>query len=105
MGDTKEAFVKKMETELDHWKKQIDEMEAKARAKEAEAEAEKADAAMKNKLYEKVNGLRQAVEDTKSKLQDLLKAGDASWEEMKRDIENAGDDLRKGIDSAISRFK
>ncbi len=103
--DTKEAFVEKMDAQMDEWKKQIDEMEAKADAKEAEAEAEKADAELKKQLYAKVHGLRQTLERTKNKVQELRKSGDDSWRNFKKEVENAGDDLRKGIESAISRFK
>ena len=101
----KEAFVEKMDAQMDEWKKRIDEMEAEADAKEAQAEAEKADAKLKKQLYEKVHGLRQGLERTKNRLERLRKSGDDSWRSFRKEVENAGNDLRKGIESAISRFK
>jgi exonuclease VII large subunit len=97
MKNMKEAFVAKMETQLEQWKKKIDEMEAEARTKEAEADAEKADAELKKQLYEKVEGLKQTYEDTKNRLQELRRSGDASWEKLKMDVEKARDDLGRGI--------
>ena len=40
-----------------------------------------------------------------ARLERLRKSGDDSWRSFRKEVENAGNDLRKGIESAISRFK
>lgn len=83
----KEALEKKIEGQLEKWENEIEEMKARSKKKEAQAKAEKADADMQQEYYERIEKLQNASRQAKEKLDELKKAGEDSWENMKSDIE------------------
>ncbi len=84
----KDALEKKLESKLEEWKNEINEMKARSKKKQAEAEAEKADAVLQQEYYDRIERLQKASEQAKQKLDKLRQAGENSWESIKTDIEN-----------------
>lgn len=84
----KDALEKKLETQLEKWENEIDEMKAKAKTREAEAEAEKADAELQQEYYDRIEKIQKTYDQAKKKLVELRAAGDNAWEGIKSDIEN-----------------
>ncbi|RJP44544.1 MAG: hypothetical protein C4548_05695 [Desulfobacteraceae bacterium] len=84
----KEALEKKLETQLEKWENEIEEMKAKARTREAEAEAEKADAELQQEYYDKIEKIQKTYDQARKKLVELRAAGNNAWEGLKSDIEN-----------------
>lgn len=66
---------KKLETQLDKWQADIDEMEARAKAQEAEAEDEKQSAALQKETHETLSELKSAYDKTKQKLGAIQRGG------------------------------
>lgn len=93
---TKDEYVRKMHSKLDHWNAEIDKLAAKASQSKAEMRAE----------YDKqVEELRTKRDEAKNYLERLQSAGDGAWEDMMAGVEMAWDAIGEAIDSAKSRFK
>ncbi len=92
---TKEAYVRKMQAQLDLWAAELNKLKAKAGAKEADAKLE----IEKNsrELESKINEARQQMEQ-------LSKAGGEAWESMREGVENAWGSLKKGFTEAAAKF-
>ncbi|GAB6193322.1 sll1863 family stress response protein [Desulfocastanea catecholica] len=92
----KEAYEKKLQSQLDQWNAEIDKLKAKADAAEADAQL---------KYYKQIEELRSMQAAANEKLDQLKEAGDDGWEDLKAGIDNAWDSLSGAIKSAASRFK
>ncbi len=93
--DRKDEYVQKMETQIKEWHARVDELKAKAdRAKEG----------AKEEYQKQVEALRTKLESAKKKLQVLKDAGEETWEEVKKGVDKAGDDLKKAVENAVSRL-
>jgi predicted nucleic acid-binding Zn-ribbon protein len=101
----KEALQKKLESQLEGWEHEINEMEARAKRQEAEAEAEKADAEMQRQTYEKIDALKQQVEDARKKLDELHEAGEGAVNDIKAGLESTWAQLGDAVNNARSRFQ
>jgi len=92
----KQAYEKKLEARLDEWKAEIDKLKAKAAGAEADAQLQ----------YEKeIDNLQKRQAEARQKLEELRKAGDDAWEDMKAGIENAWSELQDAMGKATARFK
>lgn len=93
---TKDEYVRKMHSKLDHWNAEIDKLATKASQSKAEMRAE----------YDKhIEELRTKRDEAKSNLERLQSAGEGAWEDMKVGVEMAWDAIGEAVDSAKSRFK
>jgi len=92
----KEAYQKKLQSQLDEWNAVIDKLKAKADKAEAETQIE---------YYKEIEKLRAKQEIADQKLAELKKAGEGAWEDLKTGIESAWDSLGEALKSARSRFK
>ncbi|MDF1722824.1 MAG: hypothetical protein P1U65_19285 [Minwuia sp.] len=92
----KDAYVQKLQAQLDEWNGEIDKL--KARADGAEADAKIA-------YYQHIDKLRAEQLEAREKLSELQQASDTAWEDLKAGIENAWDDLESAMKRAASRFK
>lgn len=92
----KDAYLQKIEAQLEDWKSEIDKMKAKA---------DKADADMKLEYYEKIEELRTKQQAAQEKFTELKNAGEDAWEDLKAGVELAGVSLREALESASSRFQ
>jgi hypothetical protein len=94
--NSREAYQEKMDAQLRQWDAQI----AKLRAKSDEAKAQ-----AKIEYLEQMEQLRNKRESAGRKLDELKKASDSAWVDLKTGLEKAWKDLGSAIDSASSRFK
>jgi hypothetical protein len=94
--NAREAYQEKMEAQLDRWNAEIAKLQA--RADEAKAQA-------KIEYLEQIAQLRQRQDKARRKLDEMKKAGDGAWQDLKAGLELAWDDLSSALESAASRFK
>lgn len=93
---TKEEFVRKMHSRLDHWNADIETLTAKANDAEAHARAE---------YNKQLDALRTKRDDAVGKLKALETAGEGAWQDLKAGVELAWDAVSEAVHSASSRFK
>ena len=93
-----EALKESIQTQLEHWDKEIDSMEAKARAKEAESEANDASAQLQREFFNKVDRARKTVHDAREKLDGLQQAGDDALNDVLHGIGKAMSELQGHAD-------
>lgn len=94
--DDKSAYKQKIQSQLDEWGAEIDKLKAKADSASADAQLEY------NKQVRDLQDRQGAVEH---KLNELEKAGEGAWEEIKTGLNEAMDDLDSSLKSASARFK
>ncbi|QEW06420.1 sll1863 family stress response protein [Nitrincola iocasae] len=93
---TKEAYEKKLQSQLDEWSAEIDKLKAKANSAEADAQLE----------YQKqINELRLMQQKADRKLNELREASDSAWKDLTIGIDSAWDSLSNAVKSASSHFK
>lgn len=124
-----QAFREETETELDEYKKDIDQMQAEmevimedkrkayeekldAQLKEWNAQiallktrAENAKADAKVDYYKTIEALENKQEKAKTKLQELKTAGDEAWDAVKTGAEKAWAEVMTAYHDAVSKFK
>lgn len=93
---TKDEFVRKMHSRLDHWNADIDALTAKADAAEAHA---------RDEYHKQIEALRNKRDEARSKLSALESAGEGAWQDLKAGVELAWDAVGEALHSATSRFK
>lgn len=91
----KEAYEKKLQSQLDEWAADIDKLKAKADSAEGDAQLE---------YYKEIEELRSMQAAANKKLGELKDAGDDAWEDLKAGMDNAWNSLSSSIKSAASRF-
>lgn len=94
--ETKEAYEKKIEAQLDQWRAEIEELKTRADKAEAEARVE---------YYQDIEKLQSMQEALRQKLYDFRNAGDDAWKDIKGGIDSAIDTFGDALKSAASRFK
>ncbi len=92
----KEAYEKKLQAKLDEWDAEIDKLKAKADAAEADAQLD---------YHKQIQELQSMQAAANQKLDELKNAGDDAWEDLKIGIDSALDSLSSSIKLAASRFK
>ncbi|MDK2849329.1 MAG: hypothetical protein PWP34_2682 [Desulfuromonadales bacterium] len=93
--ESKEAYEKKLQAQLDEWNAEIAKLKAKADKAEAEARIE---------YHQRIEELRAMQETARSKLDKLKAAGDNAWQDLKEGLDQAWEDLGKAVKAARSRF-
>jgi hypothetical protein len=92
----KEAYEKKLASQLDEWKIEINKLKAKANKAEADAQI---------KYYKEIESLQAKQEAAREKLAELKNAGEDAWEDLKSGIKSAWDSMEEAMNSARARFK
>ncbi len=92
----KDAYLQKIDAQMEEWKTEIDKMKAKA---------DKADADAKLKYYEQIEELRTKQQAAQEKLRELRNSSEDAWEDLKAGFELARVSLGEAIKSAGSRFQ
>lgn len=92
----KEAYVKKLQAQLDEWGAQITKLKARADKAEADAQLD---------YYKHIEELRSMQDAAREKLSALREAGDDAWEDLKAGIDRAWSSLGTALKSAVSRFQ
>ena len=92
----KEDYEKKLQSQLDEWKEDIDKLKAKAEKAGSEAQAE---------YRKQLQALKKKQDEAKEKLSELQHHSSDAWEDLKVGIDMAWEDLKEAIKSANARFK
>jgi chromosome segregation ATPase len=92
----KEAYLKKAHAKLDEWNADLDKINAKLSAADADARI---------KLNESIKALEAQRNEMKQKLDELERAGEDAWEDIRDGMESAWDRVALSIKDAMSRFK
>ena len=100
---TKDAYVKKLQSQLDEWSADIDLLNAKLDKQKAKANAVKSDAELE--FQRKIEELRSMRKAANEKLLEVKNASDNAWKDLKVGVEHAWDTLDTALKSSISRFK
>lgn len=82
----KDDLIKKLESQIDAWDKQIEATKAKAKEKEAQAETEKAGARLKEGMMDNVRSLQEKVDAAQKKIKEIQNAGEDRLDEFKAQI-------------------
>jgi chromosome segregation ATPase len=95
MEDNK-SYLQKMAGQLSQWDKKIDALKAKVDTARAESKTE---------LTNQINELDSKRETAKKKLQQLQRAGNGAWDEMKTGFERSWTDFKGAFLNASAKFK
>lgn len=93
---TKEQYIEKLSAELKVWSAQIDDLTVKA---------DNAVEDMKLKYHSEIDVLRAKQRIAAEKILELESSSGDAWESIKETAEHIWDDLRKGVDNVVSKFK
>lgn len=93
---TREAYQKRIETQLKKWKAKIDQLKAKVDQTEAE---------VKIKYHEQIETLQARREEAEKKLEELKVAGEGAWENVKAGVEFAWNELRRTARNTVSKIR
>ena len=91
-----EEYLKKLEPRLKELDVEIEKVKRKAEATRTE---------LKGKYQDQVGRLLVARKRVRSELAKLGDAGSDRYEEVRKDVERAVDDLKKGIDEIIESIR
>jgi predicted nucleic acid-binding Zn-ribbon protein len=92
----RDDYVRKMHAKLDEWNSDLDRLMAKADLVKVQARAE----------YQKqIQDLRLKCDDAGKKLEEVKRAREDAWEDLKDGLERASKALGEAFESAKSRFK
>lgn len=95
MGTKRDAYVEKLKGNIVKWNAEIDEFQAKADQAKAEAQAEF------HKQITEIKAKRIVLEE---KIEELNKAKDEAWEDVKSGVDVSRQILGQAITAAKSRF-
>ena len=91
----KQAYVQKLQAQMNDWNAEISKLKAKAEGAEADAQLE---------YYKQIEELREQQQDAQAKLNELREAGEDAWEDLKAGIDNAWSSPAEAVKTAASRF-
>jgi hypothetical protein len=92
----RKAYLKKIETALDDWGREIDKLRVKAEKAEKEARG----------IYkEQLNVLRSRQEVALERFRELREAGANDWGKFKSGTEESVKDLKKSVENAIEKLR
>lgn len=94
--DSKDAYVQKLQAQLDEWKNELERLRIKADQADAEARIE----------YQKqVNELEARREEMRKHSEKVMQASEDSWKDMKQAADNAWREFDTAFRRALDRFK
>jgi len=93
--DKRDAYVQKLKGKLDEWNADIAKLEAKA---------EQAKADSKVQYQRQIENLKAQHVEVERKIEELSRAGDNAWGDLKAGVEIAWQGLGEAVKSAASRF-
>ena len=93
---TKDEYVRKMHAKLEEWSADIDSLATKANDVSGDVRRE---------LHDQIAALKVKQAAAQQKIEELQKAGDSAWKDLKAGIDLAWTAIGESIDSVKSRFK
>ena len=94
--EQKDVYEEKVAAQLAEWQARIDELRAKARRQEAEA---------KEQYSSEIEKLEARRDAAMNQFEELRKAGEGAWTDLKTGLDRAVSDLSQTFDNIVSRFK
>ncbi|MCF8051699.1 MAG: coiled coil domain-containing protein [Desulfobacterales bacterium] len=91
----KEAYRQKIEAQIDEWKAEMDKLNARAKKLDAEGRIE---------AESRIQDLKARQEAARAKLDELRRAGDAAWKDVKEGLDRAVSELGDAVRDAASKF-
>lgn len=92
----RDAYVKRMQAQLDEWNAEIDRLEAKVKKADADSRVE----------YEKrLADVRRHRDDARARMAEFRQAGDDAFEELRDGVEEAWSALKKSLVRAKDRIQ
>ena len=89
--DKREAYKKKQQARLDEWQAELDKMKAKVSQTGADAQI---------KLQERLEDLEGRIQQGRTKLSELTKAGESRWDALRASIDTLLEALKAGVSEA-----
>jgi uncharacterized coiled-coil DUF342 family protein len=98
MASTKDAYIAKLQAQLDEWGTEIDKLKAKA---------DKAGADMQLEYHRQVDELRAMQATANQKLTELKESSEETWDSLKEgvDIKEAWNSLGDKLKAVASKFQ
>lgn len=84
----KESLQQKLETQTEHWSKQVQALQAEADEKMAKAKDDQAEAQIQKEMSEKIENLENQIEEARQKLSEIKDSGEDKLSELKATIED-----------------
>lgn len=91
----RDAYVEKLQAQLDVWSAEIATLRAKASKAEADAKFD---------LKQRIEELEGKQSNAKAKIDEIRHASEDAWEDLRHGVESAWRDLGDAVKSATSRF-
>lgn len=91
----KQAYEQKIKAQMDEWSAEIDKLRAKADKADAEAEIA---------LNREIDDLRDRQKQAERKFDELQKASEDAWGDIKSGLEDVQDSFGRALRQAQSRF-
>ena len=95
MSTEKSDFVKQLEAKLEKWD---------AKVRELRAKADQADAEAREQYYSQLRDVEDRRDNLRSKKEEVQRASEESWKDIKQGAERALDEVKDAFDRAKSRF-
>jgi uncharacterized coiled-coil DUF342 family protein len=96
MSERRDAYIQKLRAMLDEWNAEIDRLAAKE---------DKASPDAKIEYHKKLDELRAKRDDIVARIDEMQKAGEDAWEDLKFDLESSWEFLREGLSIFKSEFQ
>lgn len=92
----RELYQQKKQAQLDEWKAGVDKLKAQASSASADAQLE---------MNKHIKTLEGKMEEGKSKLSEFAKAGEDTFESVKKGVESAWDSTKTAFNDMTTKFK
>ncbi len=83
----KDSLQRKLETQTEHWSKQIDKLRSDAEEKAARAKDDQAEAEVQKEFSEKIQSLESQIETARARLSEVRDSGEDQLENLKKRID------------------
>ena len=93
--NSKEAYAQKLRAQIDIWEAEMSKLEARASKLEGDARIA---------LQQQVKDLRANMEKVSNQMDELRRASDDAWQDIKGGIDGAWRNLENAVRSAVSRY-
>lgn len=95
MNDRKD-FLEKQKAQIAEWNKRIEDLIMMGKKARVEASV---------KIENYIEDLKERLEDMRLKVEEIKKAGDSGWQDLRGGMENAWRDMADAFEKAKSRFQ
>ncbi len=94
--NTKETYENTVEPQLKEWASKVDDLQATIDKKKED---------VRSQYRDQLAELRRKQEEVRKRLEVLKHTGNEGWTEIKGGLDRALEDLKEGVNSALSKVK